>query len=322
MRKPALIAIVLLLIIATSTVTFNLISANFDPSMFKGDLKNATTPSIMIHSPLNTTCQSNNLNLDLTIEIGKLSQLPLFGEEEVRSIQLEADWMTNITTIQLSYILSEDNFHIPLYPENVSYTLVDIPDGNHTLKIIAFETGLAGWNENDSSVIYEINANSSATVNFAIDTTPPKITILSIGNKTYGTIDLPLKFYINETASQIYYSLDNNANTTINGNTTLNNLSYGSHSLTIYANDTVGHLGKIAVSFSVVQPNEILLAIVNLLPIALTVCLIGIAIVLIVYKIRHSKTNLNALIPSNLLRCWIGKMVSLSCRVFSSQLQQ
>jgi hypothetical protein len=171
MRKLLLMATMLLLIIASSTTMIELTNANFDPTMYKGELKNATAPSIIVHSPQNTTYQSNNLTLSLTAEIGKLTQIPVFGEEEVRSIQVEADWITNITTIQLSYVLSDYNFHTPLYPENLSYNLIDIPDGNHTLKITAFETGLAGYNENGRSIYYEINANSSVTINFAVETT-------------------------------------------------------------------------------------------------------------------------------------------------------
>lgn len=183
MRKLFLMAIALLLIIASSTVIVNTINVNSDPSMFQE--LNVTPPSLVIHSPQNTTYNSNNLTLNLTAEIGQLPQIPVFGEEEVRSIQLEADWMTNITTIQLSYVLSENDFHTPIYPENASYNLENIPDGNHTLKICAFETGLVGWNASYTSET-EINENSSATVNFAIDTTSrpspniPKLSLLAI----------------------------------------------------------------------------------------------------------------------------------------------
>jgi hypothetical protein len=186
MRKLLLMAIFIILIVASSTVMVKFASANFDPSMFRGELKNATAPSIIVHYPLNTTYQSNNLTLSLTAEIGKLIQMPLFGEEEVRAIQLETDWMTNITTIPLSYVLSDDNFHTPLYPENVTFNLADIPDGNHTLNIIAFETGLAGYNENDKSIYYDINVNASVEINFAVDTTSqptsrvPEFSLLTI----------------------------------------------------------------------------------------------------------------------------------------------
>jgi len=54
------------------------------------------------------------------------------------------------------------------------------------------------------------------------------------------------------------YSLDNKANATFLGNTTLENLTEGLHSLVIYANDTVGNMGKSdTVSFNVnTQPSS------------------------------------------------------------------
>jgi hypothetical protein len=41
----------------------------------------------------------------------------------------------------------------------------------------------------------------------------------------------------------VAYSLDGQTNMTLTGNTTLPELSFGSHSLTVYANDTVGLFG-------------------------------------------------------------------------------
>ena len=270
------------------------VKANY-PGIFKGTLENAVPPSITIYSPQNSTYASNNITLYLTSEIGSLPQESLFGQIGINEIWVEGDWQTNSTIINPNNIYADFLSHIPLFPVNVTYRLVDIPNGNHTLKITAIESGQAGWNEN-RAVFYDINVNSSVTVNFTIDTTPPKITILSIGNKTYSSTDMPLKFHINETTSEIYYNLDNNANITINGNITLNNLFYGSHSLAIYANDTVGNLGKTEVSFSVAHPNELLLAsIENLLPVIIAVCLVGVAIALtVIYKVRHSKKNPDA----------------------------
>jgi len=73
--------------------------------------------------------------------------------------------------------------------------------------------------------------------------TPPSISIVSPENKTYDTTDIPLTFTIDETVSWMAYSLDGQANVTITGNTTLSGLSDGSHSLRVYAKDTVGNTG-------------------------------------------------------------------------------
>jgi parallel beta-helix repeat protein len=93
-----------------------------------------------------------------------------------------------------------------------------------------------------------------------LDTTSPYITILSPQNKTYITSSIPLTFTVNEPTSWIGYSLDGQANVTISGNTTLTSLSYGQHSITVYANDTSGNMGASNKVFLTVQtppPNPI-----------------------------------------------------------------
>ena len=55
--------------------------------------------------------------------------------------------------------------------------------------------------------------------------------------------NIPLTFAVNGTTSWIGYSLDNQANITVDGNTTLTGLSYGQHSIVVYANDTSGTMG-------------------------------------------------------------------------------
>ncbi len=70
-----------------------------------------------------------------------------------------------------------------------------------------------------------------------------KITILSPQNKTYATTSIPLTFTVNETTSWMGYSLDDEANVTISGNTTLTGLTEGPHSVVVFANDTSGNMG-------------------------------------------------------------------------------
>ena len=108
-------------------------------------------------------------------------------------------------------------------------TLSDLSDRSHYVVVYANDT--VG------------NMGASSTVYFTIDTTSPVITILSPQNKTYSTSSVPLTFTLNELTSWIGYSLDNQANVTITGNTTLTGLSDGVHTITVYANDTVGNMG-------------------------------------------------------------------------------
>lgn len=74
--------------------------------------------------------------------------------------------------------------------------------------------------------------------------TPPTIVVLSPGNKTYSVSHVLLNFTISEQVSWEGYSLDGSGNVTIAGNTTLINLSDASHTITVYANDTVGNMGS------------------------------------------------------------------------------
>ncbi len=99
------------------------------------------------------------------------------------------------------------------------------------------------------------------------DTTKPIIEILSPENNTLASNECPLTFTVNEPVSAILFSLDNQANSTTSGNTTLTNLLEGEHNIVIYANDTHGNVGKSETTFfsidtippqisSITQPNE------------------------------------------------------------------
>jgi hypothetical protein len=100
-----------------------------------------------------------------------------------------------------------------------------------------------GWHNIMVTASCEHLSKGSALVIFLVDAVPPKISVLSPQNKTYPVTDVPLNFNLSELAKWIGYSLDGQTNLTITGNTTLPELSDGSHSLTVYANDTVGRFG-------------------------------------------------------------------------------
>ncbi|HKZ93450.1 MAG TPA: NosD domain-containing protein [Candidatus Bathyarchaeia archaeon] len=108
-------------------------------------------------------------------------------------------------------------------------TLTSLTDGPHTIAVYANDT--AG------------NFGNSTTINFSVDATPPFIQILSPQNATYNARGVPLTFTISETTAWIGYSLDSTANLSISGNTTITNLSNGTHAVAIYANDTLGNMG-------------------------------------------------------------------------------
>jgi hypothetical protein len=84
------------------------------------------------------------------------------------------------------------------------------------------------------------------------DVIPPTIAILSPQNTSY-TGFTPLNFTVDEPVSWTGYSLDNQANVTTLGNTTLTGLVGDSHNAIVYANDTSGNMGASDKVFFIVQ---------------------------------------------------------------------
>jgi len=77
---------------------------------------------------------------------------------------------------------------------------------------------------------------------------PPEIVMVSPENTTYGEPLINLTFTLSEPADWIGYSLDNQRNVTITGNTTIT-VPDGAHSIILYANDTDGNMGISKKSF-------------------------------------------------------------------------
>ncbi len=89
---------------------------------------------------------------------------------------------------------------------------------------------------------------------YALQTTPPKISLLSPLNQTYSESNVSLTFSINKEVNWIGYSLDGQQNVTITGNTTITKFTNGLHTLTVYANDTFGNMGASSITFTIALP--------------------------------------------------------------------
>jgi hypothetical protein len=119
-------------------------------------------------------------------------------------------------------------------------TITELTNGLHNVLVYA----------NDSLG----NIGASQTINFAI-AVPPKISILSPLNQTYTNSNVPLTFNVDKPATWLDYSIDQQLNTTLTGNTTISGLPLGEHNLTIYANDTYGNrVASKTIYFSIIQP--------------------------------------------------------------------
>ncbi len=72
-----------------------------------------------------------------------------------------------------------------------------------------------------------------------------QLTILQPANRVYNSSNVPLVFFATAPVSWMGYSLDGKANVTVNGDILLDNLSVGTHSVTVCAGD---HEGEVCAS--------------------------------------------------------------------------
>jgi parallel beta-helix repeat protein len=102
--------------------------------------------------------------------------------------------------------------------------------------------------------------------------TPPQITLLSPVNQVYNESSVDLVFTTDEAANWTGYSLDGEQNVTVTGNTTIADLPNGSHTLTVYANDTFGNMdvSKI-INFTIAIPEPLPVAPVVAASVALAI---------------------------------------------------
>lgn len=195
------------------------------------------------------------------------------------SILSPADKNYSTTDIQLTFTVNEPVSQVTYSLDeqtNVTIagntTLTGLHEGTHS--IVAYATDIAG------------KTNSSGIAYFAIDTTAPSISILSLANKTYYTTDNPLNFMVNEPVSWMGYSLDAQSNVTIIGNVTLPGLSYGSHSIVVYANDTAGNIRASETIYFSIEPFP-----TTLIAAAVAIAATGGATFAIYYFAKNKKTT-------------------------------
>lgn len=121
---------------------------------------------------------------------------------------------------------------------------------------------------------------------YVLETNPPKISVQSPVNQTYSESIVPLVFTVDKAVNWTSYSLDGRLNQTIVGNTTLAGLSSGSHSITVYSNDTFGNVGAsetITFTVAIPIPNVIIVAVAG----ALAVVVLGAGIIIYLKKRKH-----------------------------------
>lgn len=133
------------------------------------------------------------------------------------------------------------NFPVHLQTTRGEFLLFNLSEGWHKITVYCDTGYLNSYNDED-------------TVDFFVDTIPV-ITLLSFENRTFETCDVSLNLTVNQAFSKITYSLDGQDNITIRGNTTLSDLSYGEHNVTVFVTDTNGNTGNSeTVFFTIAEP--------------------------------------------------------------------
>ena len=135
------------------------------------------------------------------------------------------------------WIIKTDSFGNMLW--NITYGGSEKDIGCSIVKVKDREYAIAGY----TSSFGAGNLDLWLVKLMELDTTPPEIVILSPQNVTYATNFVSLSFTVDEATSWIGYNLDNQANVTITGNTTLTDLAEGLHTIIVYGNDTSGNMG-------------------------------------------------------------------------------
>jgi hypothetical protein len=245
MRKTILIVLVLLLCL----LRFNL------KNCFAQTIPEESGSSVMrtfeVASPLNSTCYAGSVTLNASIcsianSIYSCKILySLDGRVNV-SLSLSSKFIpVECTRIYANGTTEKAPSMFSYYRYNGIKDLSNLPQGNHTLEVYGIFNRMAESNPvwpklycYMEIVVFTVNLNQS-----------PKIQNLTIENKTYTQATLPLNFTLENPADWTGYSLDNADNTTITGNTTLSNLPSGTHKLAVYANDTLGNMGKTEATF-------------------------------------------------------------------------
>ena len=258
-------------------------------------------PAISIFSPRNNSAYAvNKLSLSLNVSIGNSTTA---ASRYIWEITYKADWLPNNATIykfvQVPQPTTLEGWRTykptPTITEfSTTLNLTEIPEGSRNVVVYALEKGTyereSGKNTFDWK-IYTTNFNisGSSSVFFTVDTIRPTISLLSVENATYNMPDIPLSFIVSESASLMTYNLDGQEKVTLAGNTTLTDLSEGTHNVTVRAWDAAGNIGKSeTVTFTVDLP-EAFAAVFVAAASGVSVALIGFSLLFYLNKKRASR---------------------------------
>ena len=198
---------------------------------------NGSYSVIGIQSPANETYNSRFLTLNVSFAFGLGMKYSLYYSINGKYIGF------------IPWNISNPNEVHVVYHASGSAKLPELAEGSHSLTVTLVASGFVKG-ENPRTYVNTVEFTTDPNANMK-ESTPPKISDISIENKTYFTPDVPLVFTLNEKVSQVAYSLDGKDNITVAGNNTLTGLPTGAHSLTVYASDTAGNVDTQTVYFTI-----------------------------------------------------------------------
>jgi hypothetical protein len=200
---------------------------------------------------------------------------------DIQNPQSNASYKGNHVILQVSIADLSDVYEIYCYldgrqiavPERSFFTvhLPDLPEGSHSIKVSVSSKKM----QIQTVVYYDYFSSpdyytpvyvdkdvwvcsemvwSDSEVNFRIDNTAPRVSILSPQEGAHGS-EVLFDFTVDEATRSVVYSLDGQENVTTSGSTMLKGLSNGEHNVTVYAWDETGNVGASeTVTFTVAKP--------------------------------------------------------------------
>jgi hypothetical protein len=263
--------VIILLLTVVELQGVNLVKANF--------LAMPAHSTINVFSPENAKYYNSSLTLNFSVvedHAGNSVRYSLDGGdfETVTHFRIVSQEPITVESFGKRYNLTQ-------YTIMCDKVLNNLSDGNHSLTV---------YNGYVDSLYGHFYENAEVTVWLNIDTSTPEIKNLSIRNATYTINDIQMNFTVSKPVSWIGYTLDNHANVTISCcNTTITGLPEGSHTLVVYANDTVGKMGvSETISFAVARPQiETFGKTITVAVLAVPIAIVCIGIGLLVYRKKH-----------------------------------
>jgi len=271
----AVLISVLLFSAVTMPLFINL--ANADVTIYPWDIVYKTPPIITVNSPFNNTIfYANTVLLNFTIKQPT-------GQWLIQYVDTHGGVTKQMLT-GFGYVLNGKSYGSFPVSSDLSFSFnycvnLTLDNGFNTLQVYGNASGyvvsffvpqyvpITGW----SNTIY-------------FETFPPKPTVQVQPLDINGT-SLSLNFTVDEPVSRITYSLDNQDNVSIAGNTTLTNLPYGHHNLTVYATNPAGNVGASqTINFTIAKQEAETFPTTTVAVVSVTVAVVVVAGLLVYHK--------------------------------------